>query len=77
MLHLNGISDDFITKFDYLTRKELLVFVYYVLEYNGSELLYSALVKNKHGQSQAGGENILDEFEKILLVYQSNDPYLV
>ena len=46
MLHCNGIQDDFITRFDYLTKKELFVLVYYVLEYNGSELLYSALVKN-------------------------------
>ena len=76
-LHKNAISDDFITKFDYLTKKELLVFVYYIFEFNNSELLYLALAQQTTSEKATGVCNILDEYEKVIMVYQSHDPYLV
>ena len=77
-LHQARISEDLakVYAFDYQTRKELLVFVYYLCEYNDSSLLKHALQLNEDFNPK-NCSCILDEFEKVILVYQSNDPYLV
>ena len=77
-LHQPRITEDLakVYAFDYQTRKELLVFVYYLCEYNDSFLLKQALQLSDEAEPK-GGKCILDEFEKVILVYQSNDPYLV
>ena len=77
-LHQPRISDDLAKVYavDYQTKKELLVFVYYLCEYNDSSILKQSLLLNEN-EVLSNGSCILDEYEKVLLIYQSSDPYLV
>jgi len=58
---------------DYATKKELLVFLYYLLEFADSSLIY----KNGNTVEPTGSANLLEIVIEVVKEYHRSDPHLV
>ena len=62
---------------DYQTRKELLVFVYYLMEFAESSLFNEIIAESTISNYTKKTPLLLQTVEDVICVYQQNDPYTV
>ena len=62
---------------DYQTRKELLVFVYYLMEFAESSLFNEIIAESTISNDTQKTPLLLQTVEDVICVYQQNDPYTV